>query len=222
MNNDPHLGNRMLRGTIVSTLALVPAVAANAQEERSAQISTTMEVSVPPCVVTGSTVDLGTYFVGQTAADVAERNGTINDALVFENPSNHSPQVIGTIRCPVAVNWDVSVIGESTAAGGRNFIDLVNSASPGSPPLVVVPYYTYTNPPGSPVPGTFNSPIHAGAGGMTASGVGTGNDQPIEGGYVVYQDGATDPELVQGDYTNSATTLSVSFIPQVNILNSVC
>lgn len=215
MNTDPHLGNRMLRGTIASTLALVPAVAANAQTEVSANIATTMEVSVPPCVVTGSTVDLGTYFVNQTAADVAARNGTINDSLVFENEGSHRPQVIGTIRCPVAVNWDVSVSGQSTAAGGIGFIDLVNNATPGSEPLVVVPYYTYTNPPGSQLPGTFYRAIHAG-GVETVSDVGTGNDQPIIGGYVVYQDGATNPVLAEGDYTNSATTLSVSFIPQVN------
>lgn len=223
MKEDQTPGNRLLRGTLASAIALAPAVAANAQQAgASANINATMEVSVPPCQVTGSTIDLGTYIVDQTAADVAARNGGINISGEFESSVGNNPRpqpgVIGTIRCPVAVNWDVSVVGQSTAAGNIGYIDLVNAANPSSSPLVLVPYGTITIAPGTPnqVPGTYSFPINQGAGGITLSGVGTGNDQPLRGGYVVFQDGTTNPALVEGAYTNSATILNVNFTPQVD------
>lgn len=205
-------------------LSLQPAVV-HAQN-LTAPLTVTLNV-VTRCIVTGSSVDLGLFPSGLTQQELASVSGLgfvqdFNDTgigYVAANGNGAAPVTLATVQCPVGVNWNLAIVGNSADFPSTNFIDLVSSrAEPGDKLLTVAPYVSSVD--GVTVetnglPGrVVNIP---GQNFYSVGGAGNNQVQEVRGGYAVFLgDSAHSQATVKrGLYNSAGATVVLNFIPSL-------
>lgn len=186
-------------GLVIATVAGLAATPASAQTV-VASAGLKFEVS-DFCTVTGGVINYGVFTGGNlTLSDVNDRLGRISNSGFI--PGTAGDNTLGTITCTPNTPWNAAVVSDSVAVPGH--IAVLNSGVERMTAAAVITKVGGVALATPTVASEPNSPDRS------VSGIGTGEEQRLEGTYAIDVQPAN-PRLSRGSYEGRNATLTVNF-----------